>query len=428
MKENLKENHRDSFSSVGIFLALAGSAVGLGNIWRFPYMMGENGGAAFIIVYMLMAVFLAMPIMISEFVIGRRSQVNAVSSFKKLAPGGKWYFTGILGVLTAFVIISFYNVVGGMSIDFLMRSFTMDFVKENSLRSSLTFSFCFYLLTSLIVSFGIKKGVEKCSKVMMPLLFILMLVIAVRSMLLPGAAEGLRYIFVPDFSAINGKVLIAALGQAFFSLSVGVGTVITYASYVSKRENILGCSTKTVFADTIFALVAGCAIMPAVFAFGLSPQEGPDLVFKTLPTLFEGMPMGHGVAILFFFALLLAALSSAISMMEEMVAFTLEQFHLTRIKALLIVSCLLMISTFLCTVSDKVFNCFDYISANFMMTIGALLIVLFVGWKMGKKTFLEEITNNGELKLSPFVISATFFLIKYVAPLAIIAIMVASLV
>lgn len=428
MKENINEKHRDSFSSVGIFLALAGSAVGLGNIWRFPYMMGENGGAAFIIIYLLMAFLLAMPIMVSEFVIGRRSQVNAVASFKKLAPGSKWYFTGILGVATAFVIISFYNVVGGMSIDYLFRSIKMDFVKEESLASSIRFTFGFYLITALIVSFGIKKGVEKCSKVMMPALFVLMIVIAVRSMLLPGAADGLRYIFVPDFSAINGKVLIAALGQAFFSLSVGVGTVITYASYVSKQENILGCSTKTVVADTIFALVAGCAIMPAVFAFGLSPQEGPDLVFKTLPSLFEGMPMGHGVAILFFFALLLAALSSAISMTEEMVAFTLEQFHLTRIKALVVVSCLMAISTTLCTVSGKVFNLFDYVSANFMMTIGALLIVLFVGWKMGKKTFLEEITNDGKLKISPFVANAAFLLIKYVAPLVIVAIMVASLV
>jgi len=242
----MKETNRDSFSSIGIFLALAGSAVGLGNIWRFPYMMGENGGAAFIIVYLLMAFLLAMPIMVSEFVIGRRSQVNAVASFKKLAPGSKWYLTGILGVATAFVIISFYMVVGGMGLDFLIRSFTMDFEKSATTGSTLGYTLGFYALTALIVSFGIKKGVEKCSKVMMPVLFILMIIIAIRSMLLPGAADGLRYIFVPDFSALNGKVLIAALGQAFFSLSVGVGTVITYASYVSKKENILGCSTKTV--------------------------------------------------------------------------------------------------------------------------------------------------------------------------------------
>lgn len=424
----MKENNRDSFSSIGIFLALAGSAVGLGNIWRFPYMMGENGGAAFIIVYLLMAFLLAMPIMVSEFVIGRRSQVNAVASFKKLAPGTKWYLTGILGVATAFVIISFYNVVGGMSLNFLVRSFTMDFEETSTTASSLGYTFGFYFLTALIVSFGIKKGVEKCSKVMMPVLFLLMIIIAVRSMLLPGASDGLKYIFVPDFSALDGKVLIAALGQAFFSLSVGVGTVITYSSYVSNKENVLGCCGKTVVADTIFALVAGCAIMPAVFAFGLSPQEGPDLVFKTLPSLFEGMPMGHPMAILFFVALLLAALSSSISMTEEMVAFTLEHFGISRIKALLIISGLLLISGTLCTVSGRVFNLFDYMSANFMMTIGALLIVLFVGWKMGREVYVDEITNGGSLKLPPLVINVSFFLIKFVAPLVIVAIMVASLV
>jgi len=319
-------------------------------------------------------------------------------------------------------------VVGGMGLDFLIRSFTMDFEKSATTGSTLGYTLGFYALTALIVSFGIKKGVEKCSKVMMPVLFILMIIIAIRSMLLPGAADGLRYIFVPDFSALNGKVLIAALGQAFFSLSVGVGTVITYASYVSKKENILGCSTKTVVADTVFALVAGCAIMPAVFAFGLSPQEGPDLVFKTLPSLFEGMPMGHGVAILFFVALLLAALSSSISMTEEMVAFTLEHFGISRIKALLIVSSLLLVSGTFCALSGKVFNLFDYVSANFMMTIGALLIVLFVGWKMGRELFVEEITNGGTLKIPPFIVNASFFLVKYVAPLVIAAIMVAALV
>lgn len=423
----MKDSKRDSFSSIGIFLALAGSAVGLGNIWRFPYMMGENGGAAFIIVYLIMSFFLAVPIMVGEFVIGRRGQSNAVGSFRKLAPKSKWYLTGVLGIMTAFAIMSFYDVVGGMSVDYLVRSITMDFSSETTIQGSLAYTFCFLFLSALVVSFGVKNGIEKSAKVMMPLLFVLMIVIAVRSVFLPGAQDGLKYIFHPDFSAIDGDVLIAALGQSFFSLSVGVCAVVTYASYVNRKENIMGCTVKTVCADTVFALVAGCAIMPAVFAFGLNPQEGPDLVFKTLPELFMTMPAGHLIAILFFFSLLLAALSSGISLIEEMTAFVTEQFGISRVRALVLISVLLLISGAACACSDKVFGLFDYISANIMMTIGALLIVIFVGWKMGKASFVEEVTNNGTLKVPKALVNTCFFLIKYICPPAIVAIIVSSI-
>lgn len=449
----MKETSRDSFSSsFGVLVALVGSAVGLGNIWRFPYMMGEYGGAAFIIIYLLCAFLLSMPIMIGEFVIGRRGQRNMVGSFKALAPGSKWFLSGFVGILTVFLILSFYSVVGGWSINYFIKSLSFPFTRtpdanfaqifENSVSHGAgpqLFTLLFYGLTALIVSFGIKGGIEKCSRIMMPVLFFLILAMAIFSMCLPGAAGGIRYLFKPDFSQVTGKTVVAAMGQAFFSLSVGVGTIITYASYVSKKENILRCSTQTVIADALFAIIAGCAIMPTVFAFGYNPGEGPGLVFITLPNLFAQMPGGGVIGLIFFFALLIAALSSSISMLEVIVSFIKEQFNVSRIKAIISISVFVLILATLNSLSQgplngfkimgkELLSFFDFITASFMMTLGALLIVLFVGWKLGKKAYVEEITNDGSLNLPKWLVDGTFFLIRYVAPIVIIAIVVFSVV
>lgn len=415
------KNAKDSFtSSAGIFLALVGSAVGLGNIWRFPYLMGEHGGAAFIIIYLFCAFVMAMPIMICEFVIGRRSRTDAVHSFEKLAPGTRWKIAGILGVVTSFVIISFYSVVGGWSVKYLISSFGASFPDVPA--TDLSFTYLFFIITILIVSFGIRKGVEKCSKVMMPVLFLLMIVFAVRSAFLPGAGAGLKYLFKPDFSAITSQMLIAALGQAFFSLSVGVGVVITYASYVDRNENILGMTSKTVIADTCFALIAGCAIMPAIFAFGFNPGEGPELVFVTLPQLFGTMPLGGIISVIFFFALVLAALSSSISMVEVITSFIINTFKITRRKAIIIISLPFLVTTTLNCLLPQVQNAFDYVSTNILMTAGSLLVVLFVGWKLPRETFADEITNSGATKIPPRLVNAIHFLIKYVTPVVILTI------
>ena len=293
----------------------------------------------------------------------------------------------------------------------------------------------FLLASGIIVIFGVKNGIEKFSKIMMPLLFLIMIGIAVRSLTLPGAGEGIDYLFKPDWSAVTANTFLAALGQAFFSLSLGSGMVITYGSYVSRKENIVALSTKTAIADTLFALIAGCAIMPAVFAFGISPGEGPGLVFITLPHIFSQLPMGGIIAILFFIALLLAALTSSISLLEVIVAFNIEEFKLKRRTAVLLTLIVLWILGSLCSLSQgvlsnwtifgkTVFDLFDYVSANVLMLIGGLLVVLFAGWKLGRKIISDELTNSGALKVPAWFLDTQTFLIRFLAPAAIIAIAV----
>lgn len=342
---------RDSFgSSFGVLVALAGSAVGLGNLWRFPYLVGENGGAAFILIYLVFVILIGIPILLSEFIIGRRSQANARGAFNKLAPGSHWRIAGSLAVLCCVMILSFYSVVGGWGIEYLFKAFRFDFTKggDNTMLSSMFSDFAssswrplvchtvFLLLSGLIVILGVKNGIEKFSKVMMPLLFLIIIGIAIRSLTLPGAGAGIDYLFKPDWSKVTDETFLDALGQAFFSLSLGSGMAITYGSYVSRKENIVSISSKTALADTLFALIAGCAIMPAVFAFGISPGEGPGLVFITLPHIFSQLPVGGFIAILFFIALLLAALTSSISLLEVIVAFCIEEFHIHRRTAVTI--------------------------------------------------------------------------------------------
>lgn len=296
----------------------------------------------------------------------------------------------------------------------------------------------FFLISAAIVSSGVKNGIEKCSKIMMPVLFILMIAIAVCSMLLPGANVGIRYIFRPDFSVVTGKTVIAAMGQAFFSLSLGMGIVLTYASYVKRDENIIRSSLLTISFDTLFALIASCAIMPAVFAFGFEPSAGPGLVFITLPKLFSQMPAGGVAAIVFFFAFLLAAMTSAISLLEVVVAFVVEKFKCSRRKAVAVLSIIFLSVASINSLSQgvlsdiklfgmNILDFFDYISANFMMTIGAFFIVIFVGWKLGKEAFRDELTNGGSLGIPQKFVDIIFFIIKYIAPLIIFAIVAYSL-
>jgi len=448
----MKDTNRDSFgNSFGVLVALAGSAVGLGNIWRFPYLVGENGGAAFIILYVIFALFLSLPIMFSEFVIGRRSQANAVTAFSKLCPGKHWNLAGFLGVMTAFVITSFYSVIGGWGVNYFLKSLLFEFRADAGIDYSQMFSSTvtsvwppiiymaiFFLISAAIVSSGVKNGIEKCSKIMMPVLFFLMIAIAVCSVLLPGANAGIRYIFHPDFSAVTGKTVMAAMGQAFFSLSLGMGIVLTYASYVKKDESIIRSSLLTISFDTLFALIASCAIMPAVFAFGFEPSAGPGLVFITLPKLFSQMPAGGIAAIVFFFAFLLAAMTSAISLLEVVVAFVVEKFKCSRKTAVGILSIIFLSIASVNSLSQGVLSDFkifgmttldfcDFISANFMMTIGALFIVIFVGWKLGKPAFQDELTNGGTLRISKRFLNVIFFIIRYIAPLVIISIIACSL-
>jgi len=445
--KNASNASRDSFaSSFGVLVALAGSAVGLGNLWRFPYLVGQNGGAAFILIYLAFVLLIGIPILLAEFIIGRRSQASARAAFQALAPGGHWGITGIFAVLCCTLILSFYSVVGGWSIDYLFKSLHFDFTRgstedlgqyfqsfSTSVWGPLICHTSFLALTAGIVIAGIKNGIEKFSKVMMPLLFLIMIGIAVRSMTLEGAEAGIRYLFKPDWSVVTSGTFLAALGQAFFSLSLGSGMVITYGSYVKKNANIVALGTETAVADTVFALIAGCAIMPAVFAFGISPSEGPGLVFITLPHIFSQLPLGGWIAILFFFALLLAALTSSISVLEVLVASCMEDFKIKRRTAVILVFFLIWALGCLCSLSLgplsdwKIFNLtifdlFDYVSANILMLLGGLLVVIFVGWKLGRKEIHDELTNGGTLHIPNWVIDVLLFLLRYLAPAAILTI------
>lgn len=444
---------RDSFGSgFGVLVAMAGSAVGLGNLWRFPYLVGTNGGAAFIIIYLAFVLLLALPIMYSEFIIGRRSQANVFGAYRVLAPGTKWCNTGYIYVLGSLAIISFYCVVGGWTMAYLWKAVTFKFsvadtavlgdIFNRTVTSNtepLVFMLIFLFATAIIVMAGIKEGIERYTKVMMPLLFVIVVVVAIRSLTLPDARAGLDFMFRPDFSKVTTKTLLDALGQAFFSLSIGCGTIMTYGSYVNKQQNIVGLSVQTAITDTLFAIIAGLAIMPAVFSFGISPAEGPGLVFVTLPFIFAQIPFGAFLAILFFFMLFIAAITSSISQLEVIVSYLKEEFSLSRKVA--ITSSLVVIVTFgvLCSLSQgtlsdvkilgyNFFDFFDKTSANILLPLGGFFAVIFVGWKMKRQDVEDELTSGGLHKLRPAFLNFIYYSIKYLAPVVVAIVLVSGLV
>jgi NSS family neurotransmitter:Na+ symporter len=431
---------------------MAGSAVGLGNLWRFPYLVGENGGAAFIIIYLVCVCLICLPIFISEFVIGRRSQKNAYAAFRDLSGGSAWRWAGLMTVIIPIIVASYYCVIGGWAFEYLWKSCTFSFTGAASQEAvSTMFSdfvssswgpvigqTLFLLVTTLIVIIGIKDGIERFSKLMMPMLFIIVIAIAVYSSTLPGSGAGFEYLFRPDFSKVDGGSFASALGQAFFSLSLGFGTIMTYASYVDKKDNIMFQSSSTAIADTLFALIAGMAIMPAVFAFGINPQSGPGLVFETLPYVFGKMPGGGIVAILFFLALIVAALTSSISMIEVGVAYLIEEKKLKRTTACIVLFLICWVLGIFCALSfgplaevklagRSIFDFFDNLSSNILMTLGSLLTVLFVGWRLKKTDIYDEFTNGGTLPTNVKIFGVLWFLIRFVAPVAIIVIFISGL-
>lgn len=339
---------RDQFGSRrSAVMAMAGSAIGLGNLWRFPYMVGQNGGAVFIIVYLLAALFLSIPIMLCESVIGRSTQSNTFGAMEKLAPGTRWKWLGLLTVISPLIILSYYSVVGGWSIEYLGQSLINGFGSDisglfgtfiTSSRTPLLFHTVFLLLTCGIVLAGVKGGIERFNKISLPALFVLILIITAYSISLPGAVSGVSYLVKPDFSKLSAGVISSAVGQSFFSLSLGVGTMLTYASYMRKEDNIVTTGLGTAAFDLLFALIAGFAIMPAVFAAGIKPDAGPGLIFETLPYIFAQMGtasplLSRIISILFFLTVVIAALTSSISMCEVGVAYLVEEKKMSRLKA-----------------------------------------------------------------------------------------------
>lgn len=439
---------RDSFaSSFGVLVAMAGSAVGLGNLWRFPYLVGTNGGAAFIIIYLAIVFVLALPIMYAEFTVGRRAQSNVFGAFKKLAPGSKWGIIGILAIICCILIVSFYSVVGGWTIDYMVKAVMGEFSSGrdgfdglfaqtvSSNYRPLLFMLLFVGTSSAVLLAGVKDGIEKYSKVLMPLLFVMVIIIAVRSVTLPGSGAGLDFLFKPDFSKVTANTFLDALGQAFFSLSVGFGIIFTYASYVNKNENLIKMSAQTATADTTFAIIAGIAIMPAVFAFGIEPGQGPGLVFVTLPYVFAQLPLGSVMAAIFFFVLYVAALTSAISLLEVAVAYVIEELKINRKAAVLIVTLIVLFLGTFCSLSqgllgdvkifgNNIFDLFDKTTANILIPLGALLIVLFAGWRMKWSDFEDEITSSGKHRINPVYLKFIKFSVRYLAPVVIAVIMI----
>ena len=448
--------NRENFGSNTVaIMALAGSAIGLGNIWRFPYMVGEHGGAAFIVIYLLASLLLSLPIMMSETVIGRRSHSNTFGAMRSLAPGSKWHYLGLLTVISPLIILSYYSVVGGWSIDYLLRSLTGSFLnKDASLLSAefagaissplkpIIFQTVFLLACALVVSAGVKSGIERFNKLTIPLLFVLILAIMIYSLTLPGAMRGVEYLVKPDFSKISPSTVSYAVGQSFFSLSLGVGTVLTYSSYIGKRENILMSGLGTTVFDLLFALIAGFAIMPAVFAAGIEPGAGPGLIFETLPFIFSSMGeatpiLSSVVAVLFFVTICVAALTSAISMYEVGVAYLVEEKGVGRKKAVWLLFAGIWSLGALCSLSFgalsgvkifglTIFNFCDTLTSNFLMMFGALLFVLFAGWKMKKGDVRDEFSNGGKFKFNDAVFGTFYFLLKYVAPVGMVIIFVTN--
>ena len=406
----MTKKERGNFGSkLGVILASAGSAVGLGNIWRFPYETGNHGGAAFILIYLGCILLLGLPIMIAEFLIGRHSQANTARAYQILAPGTQWRWVGRMGVLAGFLILGYYSVVAGWTLEYIFEAVSNSFAgktpaefissfqsfSSNPWRPALWLTL-FLLATHFIIVKGVEKGIEKSSKIMMPTLFIIILILVGCSVTLPGAGKGIEFLLKPDFSKVDGNVFLGAMGQAFFSLSLGMGCLCTYASYFSKNTNLTRTAFSVGIIDTFVAVLAGFIIFPAAFSVGIQPDAGPSLIFITLPNVFQqafsGIPiLAYIFSVMFYVLLALAALTSTISLHEVVTAYLHEEFNFTRGKAARLVTTGCILLGILCSLSLGVtkeftifglgmFDLFDFVTAKLMLPLGGLLISIFTGW------------------------------------------------
>ena len=440
---------RASFGSkLGMMLATAGGAVGLGNVWRFPYMTGANGGAAFIIVYIACVLLLGIPCMVSEFIIGRHGAANTYRAYSEVGNGRPWKLVGLLGVSTGVLITGYYAVVSGWCLQYVYASGMGQLHGDTSFVESYFQSFStnpvrplfwlamILLLTHYVIIHGIRGGIERASKVMMPALFILLLIIVGASCMLPDAGRGIDFLFKPDFSKFNSSVFLGALGQSFYSLSIAMGCICTYASYYSRQTNLLDSAVQIAFIDTCVAILAGLMIFPAAFSVGINPGSGPSLVFITLPNVFNqafaGLPVLKWVVSLMFYLLLsLAALTSLISLHEVGTAFLCEELHISRRKGAAIVTVSTMFVGIFCSLSlsgyrglqiagKPLFDIFDFVTGQIFLPVGGFLTCLFIGWFVPKKMVQDEFTNWGTVcnRLFPVFL----FLVRFVCPLAILCI------
>lgn len=440
---------RDSFGSkIGLILATAGSAVGLGNVWRFPFMTGQNGGAAFIIIYIIFILLLGIPGMVCEFIVGRHAASNAARAYGRLSSGKPWKHVGILGIVCSTIILGFYSVVAGWCLQYLYASIVgnivgdADYVKSyfeefsSSVFRPIVWGIGFILMTHLVIVRGIRRGIERFSKMMMPTLFVLLLVLVVASCMLPGAMKGVEFLLNPDFSKVDNHVILAALGQAFFSLSLGTACLCTYASYFSRSTNLLRSAVQIAVIDTCVAILAGMMIFPAAFSVGINPDSGPSLIFITLPNVFQqafaSMPaVGYITSIVFYALLSLAALTSTISMHEIGTAFFHEEMNQPRSKATWVIT---VIASAICVVSSlsvgavpelqffgmNVMDCFDKLTAQIMLPAGGFLTCVYIGWYASRQVVYDEFTNESTVNRSFF--KFFIFSVRYICPVFILLI------
>ncbi|MEG0253152.1 MAG: sodium-dependent transporter [Muribaculaceae bacterium] len=428
-------------TKIGVVATTVGSAVGLGNIWRFPYETGTHGGGAFIIIYILCVFAIGIPVMCSEFVMGRSTHRNVRGAFKMLSPKGSWHWMSYLGIVASLMILSFYSVVAGWTLEYLYQS-VMGTFESNSAEDftcqfnefsmspwrPVVWTLIFLGLNFIVLRRGVQKGIERLSNILMPLLFIILIIFAVNSLLLPQAQKGLEFLFNPDFSKITPKVVLGAMGQAFFSLSLGLSGLLTYSSYFSNDTPLVRSAVIVAVLDTAVAILAGIIIFPAVFSFGAEPTAGPKLVFEVLPNIFQQMPGAYIWSIMFFVLLFFASITSTISMSEISIAFFMEEGKMSRNKATILNTGIAVIFGVLCALSFGVlsdckifgktlFEFFDYTSSNILLPLGGMAFSIFVGWFMNKKIVNSQLTNNGTITVR--IMKVLLFCIRYVAPLAI---------
>ena len=446
--------HRGSFGSkIGVVLAAAGSAVGLGNVWRFPTEVGNNGGAAFILIYLACVLFIGIPVMVSEFVIGRSTHANTIGAFRKLAPKTWWRIGGIEGVFVAFFIFCYYIIVSGWTLHYTVASFANHLTADQDYKAyfqdfvtspwePVVYAVVFMLMVHVIIVRGVQNGIERCSKLMMPMLLLIIAVLVICSFSMSGFTEGMAFMLRPDFSKVTTTVVLSAVGQAFYSLSLAMGCLCTYASYFGPDTNLTKTAMSVSLIDTCVAVLCGFIIFPAVFSVpGVEPGEGPGLVFITLPHVFNiafhNVPLiGYVFSGLFYLLLLLSALTSAISLHEPVTAYLHEEWHLSRHRAACLVTLGCILLGVACSLSMGVWNdfrifglclfdLFDFVSAKIILPLGGIIICLFVGWKLDRQLVYDEVTNRGALRIRFFRLY--LFLVRWVAPIAIALIFINEL-
>ncbi len=448
----IQQNHKRGLwaTRMGFILAASGSAVGLGNVWKFPYITGQNGGGAFVLVYLICIALVGLPIMLAEFTIGRKTSLNPVGAFYELRPGTPWVGIGFMGVLAGFLILSFYGVVGGWTLAYMVNALThsLDQFTNPAEAGKFFGSFigntgevifyhaAFMGLTIAIVIKGVHGGIEKACEILMPTLVLMLIILMIRALTLDGAMEGLKFYLYPDFSKLSGEAILLAMGQAFFSLSLGMGAMITYGSYLPPQENLTSATLYVVLFDTLIALLMGLVIFPAVFAMGLEPTGGPGLVFSVLPAVFTGMPLGWAASILFFILLAIAALTSAISLLEVVVAYFIDQKGWERKKAVLTMGLVIfaigipsglsfgLLAGFK-PLGMNFFDHIDNIATNYLLPIGGMMTAVFVGWIWGTEEAHKEIERHE----TTFRWAAYWeFVVRYIAPVAVAIVFITKII